>query len=138
MHEHNIGFHSVDRDYQFEVDARDPAPLSGATFQGFRRANGKYGTRNYLGILTSVNCSATVARLIAREVEKRGLLDDYPEVDGVIPLVHGHGCGMDSKGEGYEVLKRTQWGYAANPNMGAVLMVGLGCETFQIARWKQA
>ena len=76
--------------------------------------------------------------MIAREVEKRGLLDDYPEVDGVIPLVHGHGCGMDSKGEGYEVLKRTQWGYAANPNMGAVLMVGLGCETFQIARWKQA
>ena len=79
-----------------------------------------------------------MARLIAREVEKRGLLDDYPEIDGVIPLVHGHGCGMDSKGEGYEVLKRTQWGYAANPNMGAVLMVGLGCETFQIARWKQA
>src|SRR5580692_7815363 len=138
VHEHNIGFHAVDRDYQFEVDAKDPAPLSGATFQGFRRANGRVGTRNYLGILTSVNCSATVARLIAREVEKRGILDDYPEVDGVIPLVHGHGCGMDSKGEGYEVLKRTQWGYAANPNMGAVLMVGLGCETFQIGRWKQA
>jgi len=138
VHEHNIGFHAVDRDYQFEVDARDPAPLTGASFQGFRRANGKVGTRNYLGILTSVNCSATVARLIAREVEKRGLLDDHPEIDGVIPLVHGHGCGMDSKGEGYEVLKRTQWGYAANPNMGAVLMVGLGCETFQIARWKQA
>jgi len=138
VHEHNIGFHAVDRDYQFEVDARDPAALSGATFQGFRRANGRFGTRNYLGILTSVNCSATVARLIAREVEKRGLLDDYPEVDGIIPLVHGHGCGMDSKGEGYEVLKRTQWGYAANPNMGAVLMVGLGCETFQIGRWKQA
>src|SRR6478609_8563958 len=138
VHEHNIGFHAVDRDYQFEVDARDPAPLTGATFQGFRRANGRVGTRNYLGILTSVNCSATVARFIAREVEKSGLLDDFPEVDGVIPLVHGHGCGMDSKGEGYEVLKRTQWGYAANPNMGAVLMVGLGCETFQIARWKQA
>jgi altronate hydrolase len=138
VHEHNIGFHAVDRDYQFEMDARDPAPLTGATFQGFRRVNGKFGTRNYLGILTSVNCSATVARLIAREVEKRGLLDNYPEVDGVIPLVHGHGCGMDSKGEGYEVLKRTQWGYAANPNMGAVLMVGLGCETFQIGRWKQA
>src|SRR5580658_1954786 len=138
VHEHNIGFHAVDRDYQFEVDAKDPAPLSGATFQGFRRANGRVGTRNYLGILTSVNCSATVARLIAREVEKRGILDDFPEVDGVIPLVHGHGCGMDSKGEGYEVLKRTQWGYAANPNMGAVLMVGLGCETFQIGRWKQA
>src|SRR3954469_4015470 len=138
VHEHNIAFQSVDRDYQFEVDARDPVALTGATFQGLRRANGKYGTRNYLGILTSVNCSATVARFIAREVEKSGLLDDFPEIDGVIPLVHGHGCGMDSKGEGYEVLKRTQWGYAANPNMGAVLMVGLGGQTFQIGRWKQA
>src|ERR1700749_5084930 len=138
VHEHNIGFQAVDRDYQFEVDARDPAPQGGVSFQGFRRAKGRVGTRNYLGILTSVNCSATVARIIAREVERSGLLDDFPNVDGVIPLVHGHGCGMDAKGEGYEVLKRTQWGYAANPNMGAVLMVGLGCETFQIARWKQA
>jgi altronate hydrolase len=138
VHEHNIAFQSVDRDYEFEIDAKDPAPQGGVTFQGFRRANGRVGTRNYLGILTSVNCSATVARIIAREVERSGLLDDFPNVDGVIPLVHGHGCGMDAKGEGYEVLKRTQWGYAANPNMGAVLMVGLGCETFQIARWKQA
>jgi len=138
VHEHNIAFHSVDRDYEYAVGANPPPAIAApATFQGYRRANGRVGTRNYLGILTSVNCSATVARLIAREVEKRGLLDAYPQIDGIIPLVHGHGCGMDSKGEGYDVLKRTQWGYAANPNMGAVLMVGLGCETFQIARWKQ-
>ena len=58
-----------------------------------------------------------MARFIAREVERSGLLDDYPNIDGVIPLVHGHGCGMDNKGEGYEILKRTQWGYASNPNM---------------------
>ena len=139
VHEHNIAFHSVDRDYEYATGANPPPAIgTPATFQGYRRPNGKVGTRNYLGILTSVNCSATVARLIAREVEKRGLLDDYPEIDGVIPLVHGHGCGMDSKGEGYEVLKRTMWGYAANPNIGATLMVGLGCETFQIGRWKQA
>jgi altronate hydrolase len=139
VHEHNIAFHSVDRDYEYATGANPPPAIGApATFQGFRRANGRVGTRNYLGILTSVNCSATVARFIAREVERSGLLDAFPEVDGVIPLVHGHGCGMDAKGEGYEVLKRTQWGYAANPNMGAVLMVGLGCETFQIARWKQA
>jgi altronate hydrolase len=139
VHEHNLAFHSVGRDYEFELDARDPAPVPvPASFKGFRRANGRVGTRNYIGILTSVNCSATVARFIAQEAVKRGLLDAYPNIDGIIPLVHGHGCGMDSKGEGYDVLKRTQWGYAANPNMGAVLMVGLGCETFQIARWKQA
>jgi altronate hydrolase len=139
VHEHNIGFHAVDRDYEYATGAQPLPAIDGpATFQGYARANGRVGTRNYLGILTSVNCSATVARIIAREVDKRGLLDDYPEIDGIIPLVHGHGCGMDSKGEGYEVLKRTMWGYAANPNMGAVLMVGLGCETFQIGRWKQA
>ena len=85
-----------------------------------------------------MNCSATVARFIAREVERSGLLDEYPNVDGVISLVHGTGCAMDNKGEGYDILKRTQWGYASNPNMAGVLMVGLGCEVFQIGRWKEA
>lgn len=139
VHEHNLGFQPVNRDYEYAKDAKDPPAVAApATFEGYHRANGRVGTRNYLGILTSVNCSATVARLVAREVERRGLLEPYPEIDGVIALVHGLGCGMDAKGEGYEVLKRTQWGYAANPNMGAVLMIGLGCETFQIARWKNA
>src|SRR6201996_8899716 len=125
VHEHNIAFQSVDRDYEFEVDAKDPAPQGGATFQGYRRSNGRVGTRNYLGILTSVNCSASVARFIAAEVERSGMLDDFPDIDGVIPLTHGTGCGLDIQGEGAELLKRTTWGYAANPNMGGVIMVGL-------------
>jgi altronate hydrolase len=140
VHEHNCTLHEFQRDYRFGEDARpvDVLPVERqATFEGYVRANGKTGTRNYLGILTSVNCSATVARLIAREAEKQGLLDDYPEVDGVIPLVHGTGCGMAGKGEGFEALKRTQWGYAGNPNMGGVLMIGLGCEVFQIGRMKE-
>ena len=140
VHEHNCVLHDFQRDYRFGEDARAATMLPvehQATFEGFRRANGKTGTRNYLGILTSVNCSATVARLIAREAEKRGLLDDYPDVDGVIPLVHGTGCGMAAKGEGFEALMRTQWGYAGNPNMGGVMMVGLGCEVFQIGRMKE-
>lgn len=141
LHEHNVVLHDFTRDYRFAEDARSEIILpvaERATFEGFRRANGKVGTRNYLAILTSVNCSATVARFIAREVERSGLLDDYPHVDGVIPLVHGTGCAMDNKGEGYDILKRTQWGYASNPNMAGVLMVGLGCEVFQIGRWKEA
>jgi altronate hydrolase len=140
VHEHNCGLRDFERDYRFCEDARPINVLpveQQATFEGYRRASGKTGTRNYLGILTSVNCSATVARLIAREAEKRGLLDDYPNVDGVIPLVHGTGCGMAAKGEGFEALKRTQWGYAGNPNMGGVIMVGLGCEVFQISRMKE-
>ncbi|HYA75124.1 MAG TPA: altronate dehydratase family protein [Roseiarcus sp.] len=139
VHEHNCGVHDFSRDYRFCEDARAQTVLPverRATFQGYRRANGKAGTRNYLGVLTSVNCSATAARLIAREVERSGLLADYPHVDGVIALVHGTGCGMASKGEGFDILERTQWGYAANPNIGGVLMVGLGCEVFQIGRLK--
>ena len=140
LHEHNVEMHAFARDYHFAEDARSETILpveAQATFQGFRRQNGKVGTRNYLAILTSVNCSASVARFIAREVERSGLLDDYPNIDGVIPLVHGTGCGMDLKGEGADILKRTQWGYASNPNMAGVLRVGLGCEVFQIDRWKE-
>ena len=97
VHEHNIGFHaSGPRLSSSKWMRKDPAPAGGATFQGFRRANGRVGTRNYLGILTSVNCSATVARIIAREVERRGLLDDYPECRwrdpaGARPWLR-HGC----------------------------------------------
>ncbi|MCA0424038.1 MAG: altronate dehydratase family protein [Proteobacteria bacterium] len=142
IHEHNC-YYAADfaRDYAYAADARDDDLLPAsqqATFEGYRRANGKWGTRNYIGILTSVNCSATVAKFMAEEINRSGLLDDYPNIDGVIPLVHGGGCALDVKGEGYEVLKRTQWGYATNPNMGGVVMVGLGCEGFQIGRWKEA
>ncbi|MBX3545001.1 altronate dehydratase family protein [Chelatococcus sp.] len=141
VHEHNVEMHEFAREYHFAEDAREEPVLplaEQATFQGFRRANGKVGTRNYIGILTSVNCSATVARYIAKEIERSGLLDDHPSIDGVIPLVHGGGCALDVKGEGYEILKRTQWGYATNPNMAGVLMVGLGCEGLQISRWMEA
>jgi altronate hydrolase len=141
IHEHNVEMHAFERDYRFAEDARKEEILpveKQATFQGYRRANGKVGTRNYIGILTSVNCSASVARFMAEEINRSGILREYPNIDGVIPLVHGGGCALDIKGEGYEILKRTQWGYATNPNMGGVVMVGLGCEGFQIARWMEA
>ena len=141
IHTHNCAFAAFERDYAYGVDARavNVLPLAQqATFQGFRRENGKVGTRNYIGVVTSVNCSATAARFIAEEVNRSGMLADYPNVDGVIPLVHSTGCGIDYNGETFEVLKRTTWGYACNPNMAGVLVVGLGCEGFQIARMKEA
>ncbi|MGL5115251.1 MAG: UxaA family hydrolase [Beijerinckiaceae bacterium] len=141
IHTHNCDFAAFARDYRHAEDAQpeDVLPLAEqATFEGFRRQNGRAGTRNYIGILTSVNCSATVATFMAKEIERSGILADFPNIDGVIPLVHGGGCALDIHGEGYDVLKRTQWGYATNPNMGGVVMVGLGCEGFQIGRWKEA
>jgi altronate hydrolase len=143
VHEHNCGMGGADgsmhHDYAYSegVVQPDMVPLGQrATFEGYRRANGKVGTRNYLGILTSVNCSATVAKFMAQEINRSGILEDYPEIDGVIPFVHGTGCAMDLNGEGYHILKRTQWGYASNPNLGGALLVGLGCEAFQIGRMK--
>ncbi|MGI6851467.1 UxaA family hydrolase [Mesorhizobium sp. 1B3] len=140
VHEHNVGMHDFERDYQIAAAARPENILpieEQATFQGYRRASGKAGTRNYIGILTSVNCSASVARFMAEAATNSGILEGFDNVDGVVSFTHGTGCGMAGSGEGFEVLKRTQWGYSANPNLGAVLLVGLGCEVFQIGRMKQ-
>jgi len=140
VHTQNCSFATFERDYAFAEGARNEErlpPEARATFEGFRRANGKAGTRNYIGILTSVNCSASAARFMAEAVNKSGILEQYPNVDGVVSFVHGTGCGLAAKGEGYEALERTQWGYAGHPNLSAALVVGLGCEVFQIARLKE-
>jgi altronate hydrolase len=145
VHEHNCNMGpehgAFERDYDFcaGMQPTEFVPAAErATFDGFRRSNGKAGTRNYLGILTSVNCSATVAKFMAQEITRSGILDDYPTIDGVVPFVHGTGCAMDLKGEGFDVLRRTQWGYTSSPNLGGALLVGLGCEAFQIGRMKEA
>jgi altronate hydrolase len=141
VHEHNIGMGELSHDYAFTQGATktEILPLEKqATFQGYRRANGKIGTRNYIGIMTSVNCSATVAGFIADEINKSGILNDYKNIDGVVALKMDNGCVIDFRGAIFDILKRTSWGYATNPNMGGVLMVGLGCEGFQIPRFKEA
>ncbi len=140
IHTHNCSFAEFERDYAYAQDARDEVLLPAAEramFEGYRRANGKAGTRNYIGVLTSVNCSASVARFMAEAVSRSGILEQYPNVDGVVSFVHGTGCGLAAKGEGYEALERTQWGYAGHPNLAAALIVGLGCEVFQIERLKE-
>ncbi|MFT4148862.1 MAG: altronate dehydratase family protein [Paracoccaceae bacterium] len=115
-----------------------PAPETADTFLGYPRADGRVGTRNYIGILTTVNCSGSVAQFIADDAEKRGLLDDLTNVDGVVPIAHGTGCGMAGRGEGYDILMRTLAGYAAHPNFGAILVVGLGCEVMQLSALQAA
>jgi len=135
VHVHNVSMAEFERDYAFSEDAAETAMVpeaDRATFQGFRREDGQVGTRNYIGIVTSVNCSATVARHIAREVEKRGILDDYPNVDGIVPIVHGAGCCTATDDEGFRMLQRTVWGHARHANFASVLMLGLGCEANQI------
>jgi altronate hydrolase len=126
------------RDYAFCADVKPTRYVDKrATFRGIVRADGRVATRNYIGILSSVNCSATVVRAIADRFRRDAFaqaLADFPNVDGVVALTHGTGCGMDM-GEALRVLRRTLGGYARHANFGAVLVVGLGCETNQISAW---
>jgi len=137
VHTHNLEFSSFARDPEVGLGAAPTAYVSEpATFQGIVRADGRVAIRNYIGVLTSVNCSATVARAIAdhfrRDIHPEALAA-YPNVDGVIALTHGAGCATASDGEPLQVLRRTLGGYARHANFAAVLVVGLGCETNQIA-----
>ncbi len=134
VHTDNAEFRSFDRDFAFCQDKRPTQYFTGdavANFQGFVRSNGSVGTRNYIGILTSVNCSATVARYIAESFPKEEL-EKYPNIDGVVSFVHSTGCGMANSGDGYANLQRVLWGFAQHPNFAGILMVGLGCEVNQI------
>jgi len=104
-----------------------------ATFDGLVRPDGRVGTRNYVAVLSTVNCSATVVRRIAAAFSAPGALDEHPAVSGVIAVTHGSGCGLSADGEGLELLRRTLAGYARHPNVGGVVVVGLGCEVNQMS-----
>ncbi|MGA8403133.1 MAG: altronate dehydratase family protein [Stellaceae bacterium] len=133
VHTHNMAMGDFARDYAFGVDAHaTAAPDRPATFQGIVRADGRVATRNYLGVLTTVNCSASAARFIAEQF-RGGALAEFPNVDGVVALGHGTGCGMGVEGEPMALLRRTIAGYARHPNFAGVLVLGLGCESNQIA-----
>ena len=132
VHTHNVEFRNTDLDHAYATDLRPIEPATQQdTFMGFKRENGKVGTRNFIAVITSVNCSATAARQIAGAFGPEELAN-YPNVDGVTAFVHGTGCGMAGDGEGFEALQRVMWGYARHPNIAGVLMVGLGCEMNQI------
>ncbi|ARV17148.1 D-galactarate dehydratase [Curvibacter sp. AEP1-3] len=136
VHTHNLAFSRFDRGHAVGGDVRPVAYVdTPATFEGIQRGDGRVATRNYIGVLTSVNCSATVARAIAdhfrRDIHPEALAA-FPNVDGIVALTHGAGCATDSEGEGLQVLRRTLAGYARHANFAAVIVVGLGCETNQI------
>lgn len=134
VHVQNMGMGEHLQDYAFSQQSATLTPASTSrTFNGYHRANGKVGTRNYLGILTSVNCAGSVARFIEEAANKVDFLKNYPNIDGIVPIVHSTGCGMSGEGEGYQTLHRTLTGYAQNPNFGGILLVGLGCEVLQVS-----
>jgi altronate hydrolase len=140
VHTHNCGMRDVARDYEFSTALRPTEYVNPpAAFQGIVRPDGRVATRNYIGILSSVNCSATVSKYIAEAFRRHpltgaGELADFPNIDGVVALTHRTGCGLASEGAGMDVLRRTMGGFARHPNFAAVFMVGLGCEANQVSR----
>jgi altronate hydrolase len=140
VHEHNLrslsGADTPRGAHNIAPPAVVPPPDPGAeaaTFQGIVRPDGRVGTRNYVAVLSTVNCSATVVKRVVAAFSAPGALDEYPGVDGVIAVTHGTGCGMSADGEGLALLRRTLAGYARHPNVGVVVLVGLGCEVNQIS-----
>jgi arabinonate dehydratase len=132
VHTHNVEMKDFERDYaigsatsQIEYEAEP------ATFQGIVRSDGRVATRNYIGIISTVNCSASVVRFIA-DAFQGDALAEYPNIDGIVPICHGKGCGCSGSDEGFELLLNTIDGYVRHPNFAAVLIIGLGCEVLQI------
>jgi altronate hydrolase len=137
LHSHNIRFDAVDKDYAF---ARDYVPTDilpaaeRARFMGIRRANGQVGTRNYIGLFVTVNCSATVARKIGNYFDEERM-EAWENVDGVVPFIHDSGCGMELTGEPMDLLRRTLAGYIRHPNMAGAVVLSLGCERNNLAQF---
>ena len=132
VHTHNLQFETFERDYAVGADLRPtPVPASPATFKGIVRADGRVATRNYIGVISTVNCSASVSKYVAAHFTPERLAQ-YPNVDGVVPIVHSTGCGMGSTGAGIDLLRRTIAGYCRHVNFAGVVIIGLGCEANQM------
>ncbi len=131
VHVHNCEAGTLSLDYAYCSDVPpDPEPILGRTFMGYLRPDGRAATRNYIGIISSVNCSAHTSKLVAAHFDK-SLLANFPNIDGVIPLIHKAGCAMEYGGEDHLQLTRTLGGFARHANIGAYIVLGLGCETGQ-------
>jgi len=133
VHVHNLAMGSFERDYAFGEGAKLPSkPTHLATFQGFVRPDGRVATRNYIGVVSTVNCSATVTKMVVEHFSRPDALKDYPFVDGVVPITHSFGCCIEHNGNGVQQLRRTLGGFVKHANFAGVVVIGLGCEANQM------
>jgi altronate hydrolase len=132
VHSHNLAFEAFAREAEVGTDLKSmPVPREQATFMGYVRPDGRVATRNYIGVISTVNCSASVSKYVAAHFTPERLAA-FPNVDGVVPITHSVGCGMDSNGKGMDVLRRTIAGYVRHPNFAGIVIIGLGCEANQM------
>src|SRR5579875_37605 len=140
VHVHNVSAAAFERDYGFCRDCPPPPIPPGPDtpgsvpvryWMGYDRGDGRYGTRNYIAVISTVNCSASTSKYISERVRAADLLRHYPNVDGVVAITHKGGCAMQYDGADHHQLDRTLAGFAKHPNVAAYILVGLGCETGQ-------
>ncbi len=140
VHVHNVSADAFERDYAFCRDCPAPPIPPGADapgsppvrhFMGYDRGDGRYGTRNYIAIISTVNCSASTSKYVSERFRQTDLLKQYPNADGVVAVTHKAGCAMQYDGPDHNQLDRTLAGFAKHPNVAAYILIGLGCETGQ-------
>jgi len=135
VHDHNLSFFNFKRQSEVIKNKMDYLQNESInkTFDGYVRENGKTGTRNYIGLLSTVNCSATVVKKIAEKINKYLSENNFKNIDGAVCLKHSTGCGMNTNGYGMDTFRRTIEGFKKHPNFSNVFVVGLGCECAQIS-----
>ena len=139
VHSHNLGYieeynRKVKSQLQKNFNVLDTDKFF---FQGYKRPNGKTGTRNYIGIISTVNCSATVVKAIADRLNKSEEIKQNINIDGIVSIKHSSGCGMNSEGYGMKVFNNTIEGFKNHPNFAKVFVIGLGCECAQISIYEE-
>jgi altronate hydrolase len=132
VHVHNVDPGAFERDYAFCRDCPPPPePAEPRYWMGYDRGDGRYGTRNFIAVISTVNCSASTSKYISERFRQTDLLKQYPNVDGVVAITHKAGCAMQYGGPDHRQLDRTLAGFARHPNVAAYILLGLGCETGQ-------
>ena len=137
VHVHNVSADVFERDYAYCRDT-PPAPPAAKprSFLGYDRGPDRaepyrYGTRNYIAVISTVNCSAQTSKYITQRFHATDLLKKFPNVDGVVAITHKAGCAMQYDGNDHHQLERTLAGFAKHANVAAYILIGLGCETGQ-------
>jgi len=136
VHSHNLEFKEFDRAFKVIEKKSIIDEKSESFFNGILRDNGQVATRNYIGIISTVNCSATVTKMISEKIKQSDILKDFPNIDGIVPITHSTGCGMNTESEGMQIFQRTIDGFKNHPNFSHVFVLGLGCECAQVDIFK--
>ena len=138
VHSHNLEFRDFKRDFNVTNKKNIIEEKADTFFNGIQRDNGDVATRNYIGIVSTVNCSATVTKMIVEKIKYSNILKDYPNIDGIVPITHSTGCGMNTASEGMQIFQRTIDGFKNHPNFSHVFVIGLGCECAQVSLFDES